>query len=325
MVALGVSMQGVMLLLEIVVVLLLLVEVFIRLRARRRRLQNKSSAPVSSAARSAPATDVLQTRPEVSSVNAVVPPVTTSGGAEQQALSIEDLLNEATIYLEYGHYAQAATVLRWYVDINPHVTKPINMLLDAYLAMADIDSYADLLESLGEKPGAAPMDESWWRERVNTGLSQDPGNLELLVLAEKVGMAVPLPQARTPDAVMTAEMALALVSRNHDPAYGMAILWRAIAHEPRRLPLYAELLRITYQQRRIEDYINTLILLFLAVGSGGKTLRERMLRAGEDLGPHLLWDTLAQWNGDSEVLRRLARSRHLEIPAGLSGAAAQGG
>ncbi|MDA8115632.1 MAG: hypothetical protein M0Z43_13055, partial [Acidithiobacillus sp.] len=238
-----------MLLLEIVVVLLLLVEVFIRLRARRRRLQNKSSAPVSSSAYSAPAADAPQIRPELSSVEAVTPSVTTTGGAEQQALSIDDLLSEANIYLEYGHYAQAATVLRWYVDLNPHETRVINQLLDTYLAMADIDSYAALLEGLGEKPGAAPMNESWWRERVDTGLSRDPGNLELLVLAEKVGMAIPVPQAQTQNVTMTAEMALTLVSRNPDPAYGMAILWRAIAHEPQRLPLYAELLRITHQQR----------------------------------------------------------------------------
>ena len=164
-----------MLLLEIVVVLLLLVEVFVRLRARRRRLQNKSSAPVLVSARSVPATDVPRARPEAPGGEAVTPSVTVTGGAEQQSLSIDDLLNEATIYLEYGHYAQAATVLRWYVDINPHVTKPINMLLDAYLAMADIDSYADLLESLGEKPGAAPMDESWWRERINRFLAVSSG------------------------------------------------------------------------------------------------------------------------------------------------------
>ncbi|MBU2829140.1 MULTISPECIES: hypothetical protein [Acidithiobacillus] len=316
-------MQDVMLLLEIIVVLLLLVEVFIRLRARRRRLQSKSNAPVSTAAHSAPATDVPQIRPEISSVDAVAPSVTTAGGAEQQALSINDLLNEAAIYMEYGHYAQAATVLRWYVDLNPHETKAINRLLDAYLAMADIDSYADLLEALGEKPGAAPMNEAWWKERVDTGLAQDPGNLELLVLAEKVGMAVPIPQAQTQtsETAMTAEMALALVSRNADPAYGMAVLQRAIAYEPQRLPLYAELLRITHQQSRIEDYLNALILLFLAVRNDGKTLRERMLRAGVDLGPHPLWSVLAQWNGDPEILRRLAQSRHLEIPVGLSDAA----
>ncbi len=316
-------MQGVMLLLEIVVVMLLLAEVFIRLRARRRRLQNKSSAPVSSAACLAPDADAPQIRSELFSVEIVASSVTTTGGAEQQALSIDDLLNEAVIYMEYGHYAQAATVLRWYVDLNPHETKAINRLLDAYLAMADIDSYAELLEALGEKPGAAPMNEAWWKERVDTGLAQDPGNLELLVLAEKVGMAVPVPQAQVQasETAMTAEMALALVSRNADPAYGMAVLQRAIAHEPQRLPLYAELLRITHQQRRIEDYLNALILLFLAVRVGGKTLRERMLRAGVDLGPHPLWSVLAQWNGDPEVLRRLAQSRHLEIPAGLSGAA----
>ncbi|WP_163096186.1 hypothetical protein GL267_001310 [Acidithiobacillus ferrianus] len=313
-------MQGIILFLEVIVVVLLLVEVFIRLRARRRRVQNSGSAPdVASVAR-APQPVSSETGVEVP-----VPPAGVDGGVEQQALSVEDLLNEATIYLEYGHYAQAATVLRWYVDLNPHETRAINRLLDTYLAMADMDGYATLLESLGEKPGAAPMTEDWWQERIDTGLTQDPGNLELLVLAEKVGMAVPIPQAQAPEVAMTAEMALTLVSRNSDPVYGMAVLQRAMVHEPQRLPLYAELLRITHQQHHIEDYINTLILLFLAVGTGGKTLRERMLRAGADLGPHPLWRVLTQWDGDPEVLRQLARSRRVEIPAGLSGSAQSGG
>lgn len=103
-------------------------------------------------------------------------------------------------------------------------------MLDTFTAMADMNSYAELLERLGEKPRTVPMEASWWQRRIQEGLQQDPGNLDLLVLAEKVGMDVPLPQedqiGNTP--IMTAKMALALVSRNPDPQYGMAILWRAI-------------------------------------------------------------------------------------------------
>ncbi|WP_414040843.1 tetratricopeptide repeat protein [Acidithiobacillus sp. M4-SHS-6] len=309
-------MQGLMIFLEVVVVLLLLLEVFVRLRARRRRLQQRDAQLSPEARKKVPLSSVQESPvslPEVLPVH----PHSEQGGALQEALSIDDLLNEANIYLEYGHYAQAATVLRWYVDLNPHETRVINQLLDTYLALADMDSYAGLLESLGEKSGRVPMDESWWRERVEHGLQQDPGNLELLVLAEKVGMAVPLPQEQGAEPPMTAEMALALVARNRDPHYGMAILWRAIAHEPLRLPLYAELLRITHQQHLLEDYINALILLYLTVGYKAKTLRERMLRAGEDLGNHPLWTVLADWDGNPETLRQLACSRQLEIPGSL--------
>ncbi|MBU2740953.1 hypothetical protein HF673_09425 [Acidithiobacillus thiooxidans] len=309
-------MQGLMIFLEVVVVLLLLVEVFIRLRARRRRLQNRAATASPDLSRDSSALPV-KTVPAPPREVTAIPEAEKVTATTQEALSIDDLLNEANIYLEYGHHAQAATVLRWYVDLNPHESRVINQLLDTYIAMADMDSYADLLESLGEKSAKVPMDETWWRERVEHGLQQDPGNLELLVLAEKVGMTVPMPQEQGGEAAMTAEMALALVARNRDPHYGMAILWRAIAHEPLRLPLYAELLRITHQQHLLEEYINALILLFLTVGSGGKTLRERMLRAGQDLGPHPLWDVLAEWEGDPEELRQLARSRQLEIPKSL--------
>lgn len=313
-------MQGLMIVLEVVVVLLLLAEVFIRLRARRRRLQSRNEQVTAEARKAVVPLSSVEMAP--ASQGEVLPahPQGEQSSTLQESLSIDDLLNEANIYLEYGHYAQAATVLRWYVDLNPHETRVINQLLDTYLAMADMDGYAGLLESLGEKSGSVPMDESWWRERVEHGLQQDPGNLELLVLAEKVGMAVPMPQEQGAEPPMTAEMALALVARNRDPHYGMAILWRAIAHEPLRLPLYAELLRITHQQHLLDEYINALILLYLTVGYNGKTLRERMLRAGEDLGPHPLWTVLADWDGNPETLRQLARSRQLEIPSSLPGA-----
>ncbi|MBU2810275.1 hypothetical protein HF669_02540 [Acidithiobacillus thiooxidans] len=309
-------MQILMLFLEVLIVLLVLVEGFIRLR---RHLQARKKRPP--AVSSGPKTAMHSAHTSTRDAQASLPesPLPTSNGRDQvvqETLDMQDLLREADIYLTYGHYAQAATVLRWYVDVHPGDTAVINKLLDTYTAMADINSYAELLEQLGEKPHTAPMEASWWRQRIQEGLQQDPGNLELLVLAEKVGMTVPIPREEQTDdtPIMTAKMALALVSRNPDPQYGMAILWRAITQNPLHLALYAEWLRITRQQHLLDAYINGLILLFLAVGPGGQTLRARVLRAGKDMGAHPLWETLSAWTGDPASLQALAQSRHLEIP-----------
>ncbi len=309
-------MQILMVFLEVLIVVLILVEGFIRLR-RRSQTHNKHLSKTSSepetqehSARS------LQKAVQPSAPEYAVATITAGDQMVQETLDMQDLLREADIYLTYGHHAQAATVLRWYVDINPRDTAAINKLLDTYTAMADMNSYAELLERLGEKPRTVPMEASWWQRRIQEGLQQDPGNLELLVLAEKVGMDVPLPQEDQADntPIMTAKMALALVSRNPDPQYGMAILWRAITQDPLHLALYAEWLRITHQQHLAEAYINGLILLFLAVGPGGQTLRARVLRAGQNMGAHPLWDPLSAWTGDPAFLWAIAQARHLEIP-----------
>lgn len=304
-----------MLLLEIGIVLLLLGEVFIRLRRRLKKHHRREN--VSTVAKAAPPTPAsAETVRDTPAVTTAQPAVSLDTAVVlQETMDMQDLLREAEIYLTYGHHAQAATVLRWYVDMHPQDSRAINRLLDTYTAMADMESYASLLEQLGEKPRAATMDASWWQQRIQEGLQQDPGNLELLVLAEKVGMSVPVPASEADTPAMTAKMALTLVSRNPDPHYGMAILWRAITHDPLHLALYAEWLRITHQPALIEAYINGVILLFLALGTGGQTLRARVLRAGKDLGPHPLWETLSAGSGNLAELRRLAQSRHLEIPA----------
>jgi hypothetical protein len=240
-------------------------------------------------------------------------------GAEPQPLSIDDLRSEAAIYMRYGHYAQAATVLRWYVDMNPNDREAINQLLDAYLALADMDAYTSILSTLGENMDFHAQDAEWLRERLYTGLRNDPGNLELLVLAERSGLPIPVAGDNHENLVtMTTAAALALVSRNPDPAYGASILRRAILNDPLRLPLHAELLRITHQQKDMEKYGDALVLLYLCVGNGAKTLRDRMLRAGMSLGACPLWDILSSWNGDMLELVDVARERNIIIPAALN-------
>lgn len=303
-------MDGLMLVLEIVVVLLLAAEVYIRLRARRKRAKEDepASPSKSSAPQSAPPSAPVP--PRADSVAAVSSSQGTAEGMEEASLSADDLLKESAIYMQYGHYSQAATVLRWYVDLRPDDTRAINQLLDAYLALEDLDAYTELLASLGEKLGV--QSPTWWRGKIHEGLKRDPGNLELLVLAEKLGIPIPTPGEGVEEP-MTAAKALALVSRNPDPKYAISVLHAAILEEPLRLPLYAELLRITHRQHDLEGFIDGLILLFLALGDTMRTLRERMLKAGLNLGPHPLWQTLEEWDGDRAKLRELAAARKLHI------------
>ncbi|MEY2340863.1 hypothetical protein AB4090_01975 [Acidithiobacillus sp. IBUN Pt1247-S3] len=300
-------MQGLMLILEIVVVALIAIEVYIRFTGRRKgkKLVREPEPPPVSTEAGQVASAPVPTTPRAVQGQVV----------QEEALSGEDLLREADIYMQYGHYSQAATVLRWYVDLQPGDGRAINQLLDAYLALEELNAYAQLLDSLGEA-GAAPGDQAWWKQRVGEGLRRDPGNLELLVLAEKMGMPIPSPEAELQEP-MTAAKALALVSRNSDPQYGIAILHAAILEEPLRLPLYAELLRITHNQRDIERYINALILMNLALGDGGGSIRERMLRAGMNLGPHPLWERLAVDGRDPAALRRFASERNLKLSTKL--------
>jgi len=297
--------QGLMLILEIVVVVLVAIEVYIRFTGRRK---GKKPARSTEPPRVSP---VPEEKPVVVASPSAPATVAPQQVVQEEALSGEDLLREADIYMQYGHYSQAATVLRWYVDLQPGDGRAINQLLDAYLALEDMNAYTQLLEGLGES-SAMPGDELWWKQRVGDGLRRDPGNLELLVLAEKMGMPIPSPEVQLQEP-MTAAKALALVSRNTDPHYGIAILQAAIQEEPLRLPLYAELLRITHKQRDIEGYIDALILMNLALAGGGGGIRERMLRAGMNLGPHPLWERLARDGKNPAALRQLAAERSLRL------------
>lgn len=298
------------LLLLLFAVLLLLTEVLIRVMRRRRDKRE------SVAARARPQGLAPGDTPTAASTPAGSLTATLEPEVRQSTLSLSDLLEEAHVYVQHGHYAQAATVLRWYVDLNRHDARVVGELLDVYRAMDDLEDYTALLKSLGEESPHTDFDITWWKLRIADGLSADSGNLELLALAEKLGVPVPMPNENSM-AEVTAEMALMLVSRNADPYYGKSVLWNALRLNPKKLAVYAELLRIDQQQGWLEDYIDVLICLFLAVGTAAPSLRTRMLRVGMGLGPSPEWAVFERWNGQREVLKELARSRKLELPQGL--------
>jgi len=231
-------------------------------------------------------------------------------------LRADDLLEEARIYLRYGHLAQAAVVLRWYVDMQPQDRQAIALLLDTYLELADMNAFTQILEVLGEQQPAS-KDPDWWRSRLEEGLRLDPGNLELRVLAERCGWLDDATAAGELVPTMSPKEVLDLVRRNPDPDYATSILSRALLQSPRNLPLYAELLRILHEQGHLELYAETTLLFFLAVGMGGAPLRQRLLRIGQTLGPHPWWKPLSAWDGDREFLITLAEHRGMEIPRAL--------
>jgi tetratricopeptide (TPR) repeat protein len=251
---------------------------------------------------------------EISKVSKPVQVTTAEKETESNySLSSDDLMAEADIYLLYGHYAQAAVVLRWYVDMNPHDTGAIQKLLKTYEAMSDINAYAQLLESLGTHLEGSEMQSPWWKQQILNGLRYDPGNLELLVLADKAGISVPIPDSDDSLVDLTPEKALAIVSRSNDPVYCIALLQKAILVNPKKLALYAEALRLTSQHKMLDKYVDILVILYITVGYSGKSLRERMLQAGRAIGDHALWDVLDKWDGNPQTLIHLAASRGIKI------------
>ncbi|MGC8504707.1 MAG: hypothetical protein ACP5MM_07920 [Acidithiobacillus sp.] len=110
--------------------------------------------------------------------------------AASAAAQIEEvsILDEVEIYLSYGHLEQASTTLRWYVDHHRGDQEQTRRLLEIYLALADVDRYAEILERLCEHTAHAGVD---CREDIFAGLQLDPQNLQLRVLAEALlGMSV---------------------------------------------------------------------------------------------------------------------------------------
>ncbi len=96
------------------------------------------------------------------------------------------ILDEIEIYLAYGHLEQAATALSWYVAHNPDDTQQSRRLLALYQEIPDPDRFAELLSNLcdsGIISGAEAQDLTL------AGLQADPGNLQLRVLAENLGIS----------------------------------------------------------------------------------------------------------------------------------------
>lgn len=239
------------------------------------------------------------------------------GSVIESDISSKDLLEEAKIYIEYEHYLQAATVLRWYVDIHPKDVLAVNLLLDVYLKIPDLDSFTNLLASFGETVGV-DINSIDYKNRVIQGLRNDPTNLELMALAERLN--IPTDSIQNQTETMTAAKAQAIVSRNqNNPAYCTSVIWAAIQNEPMHLSLYAELMRIYYNERDRFGFMNALIAMDIAVGKlrMASSIRERMVRAGRNLGDDPLWDKILENNGARPLLLQLAKERQIEIPESL--------
>ena len=96
------------------------------------------------------------------------------------------ILDEVDIYLSYGHFDQAATSLRWYVDHNPKDIPQMRRPLAIYREIPDMDRFGEVLEKLYDS-GVIVGQEA--RDLVLAGLHLDTQNLQLRVLAENLGMS----------------------------------------------------------------------------------------------------------------------------------------
>ncbi|MEW5892298.1 MAG: tetratricopeptide repeat protein [Pseudomonadota bacterium] len=92
---------------------------------------------------------------------------------------------------------------------------------------------------------------------------------------------------------------LHLAMGNHDEA--VAALHRALTKQPNALVHFTELLKIHQARRDIDEYARTLWHLYAALGNAGQSLKERLLAQGFSLGPHPLFEALAQARERSQI------------------------
>ncbi len=229
---------------------------------------------------------------------------------EIQSIAQDDLMSEAIIYMQYGHFSQAATVLRWLIDMQPNNTKAVNMLLDAYMSIPDLDEYTALLSYLGMQNVESKENiKIHWETRIVEGLRKDPGNLELLALAETLKIKVPDPDSNENSGISSSK-ALALIARNSSLGYAKPLLQGAIRNEPMKLALYAELLRIEHKHKDVIGFVETLVLMMLIMRGthSMKSISERMISSGRVLAPdNVIWDELSRAMDNHDLLLSIAR------------------
>lgn len=232
-----------------------------------------------------------------------------------EELRSTDLLDEANIYIEYKMYDQAITVLKWYIDVHNSDFAAIDKLLNIHLLMGNIDDYVNTLNSIPIKTKDQIQAEEWRIEAIKNGLRHEPDNPELLILIEKYKIVYNNNDSN--NKLMNTEKALKLVTQSNNYNYQVYILKKAIKNEPRKLALYAEILSLAYKNKKYEDYLDGLILLFIALGEINTNLQKRILSVSKkmNLGPD--FTELAGWNGDTDKLKRLAIKRKIHLPEPL--------
>jgi hypothetical protein len=224
-----------------------------------------------------------------------------------------DLLNEANIYIEYKMYDQAIIVLKWYVDIHKSDFIVISKLLDIYLSIGDIDDYVKTLNSIPIKTRGQIHAEEWRIDAIKNGLKHELDNPELLALAKEYNINPNI--LNDENEHIDAEKALKLASQSNNYNYQSYILKKAIKNEPRKLSLHAEILRLAYKNKKYDDYLDGLILLFLILGEANTTIQKRMLSVAKQMNLGQDFDTVAGWNGDTSKLKKIAIKRNIKLPA----------
>lgn len=98
------------------------------------------------------------------------------------------------------------------------------------------------------------------------------------------------------------------------PDKAILVMRRALLFDPRKLASHIELLQILHAQKQLEAYAEALLNLYLCMWGSGKSLRQRMLTLGLQLGSHPLIETLQNLNDDTDDLADLANRHGLHIP-----------
>ncbi|TCS73492.1 hypothetical protein EDC61_102270 [Sulfuritortus calidifontis] len=129
-------------------------------------------------------------------------------------------------------------------------------------------------------PAASPGEQT----SGNLRLIEGRGPIAPLSQTEKLVVRSFLPPAQA--------ARLHLAMHNHDEA--IAALHRALRKQPNALVHFTELLKIHHGRRNVDEYARTLWHLYAALGNAGQSLKERLLAQGFSLGPHPLFEALAQ-------------------------------
>jgi tetratricopeptide (TPR) repeat protein len=298
-------------------IVLLILDIFLRLRARRARANPKpeplaaaptTPSPTPSNWAQEPAPNDESSMPEASSEK-----VST---AAEPTFSNVDLLQEAQLYLEYGRPAQAITILRWCLDLDPDNPRYLELLLQAYAALADWATYSALLTEHWQQSPHHFERISWVAEKVQAALAKVPDHLELRALWQELqgasGASVQSPTA-TPSTLIQS-----LPTDGSDRAKAaLRVARAAVEQNPLSLSLYMDWLRIAHRAKDVESYVDALLLMTLVLGDRDPPLVERMRQTGMQLGTHPLWAQLAEPLSNQRQLRILAQARGLQLPPEL--------